>query len=41
MTAEEMAGKSAEDGKEKAESQASGVDNHRRLVQFMGLMINT
>jgi hypothetical protein len=39
MTAEEMPRKSAENCEEKSESQASGIDNHRRLFQFMLLIV--
>src|SRR5579872_5992448 len=39
VSAEQVAGKEAEDCKEYAQSQTSGIDYHRRLFQFMLLMI--
>jgi hypothetical protein len=39
MTAKEMSCKSANDGEEQAEREASGINNHRALFQFMVLMI--
>jgi len=40
VTAKKMPCKRADDGIEQPESQTSGIDYHRRLTQFIQLMLN-